>query len=227
MKYKLILTFFILLLSTTDISATDGALFEFNLYQEDPASGDKVLLYVDSTEVEENTIISGFIGPFSVELELTEIDSVKVHFLMHLITLGPKAENHAKTYAVEYGLPARIDDINGKNDTKYIFDIIPLKKIDIDSSRCGYNHRQKEDFTFQPTANFDIYYVPSTLADFFYDSIKELLETNFRKYKAKFNLNMPGKTLILCSPLSDTFGYLGYAVWNGYRPDPEYFLCYL
>lgn len=200
MKHKLILTFFILLLSTTDISATDGALFKFNLYQEDPASGDKVLLYVDSTEVEENTIISGFIGPFSVELELTEIDSVKVHFLIHLITLGPKAENHAKTYAVEYGLPARIDDINGKNDTKYIFDIIPLKKIDIDSSRCRYNHRQKEDFTFQPTANFDIYYVPSTLADFFYDSIKELLETNFRKYKAKFNLNMPGKTLIYVPP---------------------------
>ena len=200
MNYKLILTFVIILLISANVSATDGALFKFNLYQQDPATGDKILLYVDSTEVAEHTIISGFIGPFSVELEVTEIDSVKVHFLMHLITLGPKAENHAETYAVEYGLPARIEDINSKNNSKYIFDIIPMKMIEIDSSRCGYNHRTKKDFTFQPTANFDIYYVPSTLGDFFFDSIKELLEANFRKYKAKFNLNMPGKTLIYVPP---------------------------
>lgn len=198
MRYLLIFVFAFLI--NCSVSAVDGALFKFNLYQSDSVSGKDILLYSDSTEVEKDKTMSGFIGPLSIEIELQDVDSQKVYFLTHLITLGPVTSNFAESYTVEYGLPARIDNIKAKNDLRYRVDIIPVHKAEIDSSRCSYNHRSKNDFTYQPSAHFDIYFVQNTLGDYFYDSIKELLEKNFRQYKAAFNLTMPGKTSIYVPP---------------------------
>lgn len=200
MKNHLILILLFLLILSGSVAAHDGARIKFDVFQHDPVNQNDHMIYSDSAEVEVGRIISGFIGPFSIDLELLAADSVRAEFNSQIVTLGPTANTFAKHYTVEYTLPARIEPIEGKNKTQYLLIITPLAPIDIDTSICPYDHHNKDDFMTKPTAHTDISYVPSSLGDFYFDSIKELMETSYRQYRAFLNLNIPGKTHIYISP---------------------------
>ena len=200
MKKQIISVLLLLLITTGSIFAVDGALIKFDIYQYDSANDRNHLTYSDSAQVMVGKVITGFIGPLSVDLELLAADSVRTHFNTHLVTLGPTANTYSKNFGVEYRLPARIEKIEGKNKSLYTLVITPLSYKDIDSSFCTFDHRVKDNFSVKPTAHTDIYYVPSSLGDFYWGSIKELMEASYRQYKEFLNLNIPGKAHIYISP---------------------------
>ncbi len=180
--------------------AAEGVLFKFDIYQIDKSNDTKHLIYSDSSDIVVGSTITGFIGPFSLDIELLTADTIKTTFNAHVITLGTSANTYSKSFSVEYELPARFEQIAGKNKTEYMLVISPMSyKPDIDV-HCSYSHHKKKDFSVKPTAHTEIYYVPSSLGDFYWDSVKEIMESNYRLFRDFLNLNIPGKIHIYIPP---------------------------
>ncbi len=183
--------------------AEDALECELSVYQTDSLNGD-VLLLADTSSFVKGVPVTGFLLSFSLDLEVQEIDSARAAFITHVITLGPPANTYSRSFAVEYGLPARLENIKGKKGANYNLVITPLKKTDVDTSDCNFYHNRQGDFKFNPTAHMDIYFVPNSLGDYYWNLVKGLHETEYRMFKSIFNLNLPGKhKLFLCPcPLS-------------------------
>ena len=197
---RLSLIFLFLLVFCSHGITADGVKCTLSAYQYDSTADKNLLLLSDTVSFLTGITSSGFIGPASIEIEVLSVDSVKTNFNLHIVTLGASAETYSRSYSVEYGLPARVDNIHGKNNSVYSYVLTPLEKVDIDTSICNYNHRAKGDFTFRPTAYTDLYYVPSSLGDFYWDIVKGLIETNYRQFMSFANFNLPGKTQVYLYP---------------------------
>jgi len=186
---------------TATASLADNAVeCLLKVYQYDTVSEKDVLLYVDSVTLLKEVQASGFLLAFSTDLEIKDFDSLKTTFQVHVVTLGPIANTYSRSFTVEYGLPARLDNIMGKNDAAYSLVIEPVKTVTVNESWCPYNHRIKNNFDFTPTANTDIFYVPNSLGDYYWDSVKELMEKQYRSFRSLFNFNLPGKYSIYLYP---------------------------
>jgi len=181
-------------------AAADPAVeFSFEVFQHDAQDNRDVLLFADTNQILPNLTTTGFMISFSIEIEVTEIDSNQTAFSVYIVGLGPNAYNNSRNFTVEYGLPAYMRDIEGKNDSKYTLKLVPIRQSDYNRALCDFNHRDRSDFEFLPTAHTDIYYVKNSLGDFYFDAAKELFETQYRTYKQLFNFNLPGKyTIYLC-----------------------------
>jgi len=204
-RYKEIMTriiAFVLLgglLFGSSAHAVDGLECVLSVRQYDQMTSRSVLLYADTVELVKGVSAVGAITAFSVELQVTETDSSQASFLAHIVTIGQPAANYSRSFRVEYGLPARIDHIEGKGDAEYSFEILPLGRVDIDTTYCDYLHTSEDDFKFDPTAHLDIYYVPFTLGDFYWNTVKGLMEPEYRRFRDLNKFNLPGKyTLFLC-----------------------------
>ncbi len=197
-KYLLILIILSLIAGNT--FAADGVLFKIDIFQIKISDSTKHLVYSDTVDIVVKKTITGFVGPFSLDIELLSADTLKSTFNIHVITLGTSAKTYSKSYTAEYSLPATIKDIEGKNNSKYLLEVSPLSYNPDVEIYCQYDHRVKGDFFFKPTAYTEIYYVTSTLGDFYWDSIKELMESNYRLFRNFLNLNIPGKIYIYVPP---------------------------
>ncbi len=181
------------------IHAEEGIKCAFEIYQYDSTRQQDILLYADTAQFVRDIPSSGFILAFSTELHFTQVDSNRSSFTVHLVTLGPPARTYARSFTVEHGLPVRIN-ITGKKAASYTLVIRPLAMIDIDTSACAFDHHVKGTFRFDPSAHMDIYYVPNSLGDFYWDAFKDLFEQQYRLSKSLFNLNLPGKYYIYLCP---------------------------
>jgi tetratricopeptide (TPR) repeat protein len=180
--------------------AEEGVEFAFEVFQYDSTEKKDVLLFSDTAMVLKNVTATGFLVAFSVEVQVTQADSNRAAFEMHLVTLGPPAHTYSRSFTAEYGLPAAIGSIIGKGSTQYSFVTIPLSPVDIDTSACSFNHREQGTFNFDPTAHMDIYYVPHSLGDYYWDSVKDLFERDYRLFKSLLNFSLPGKYHIFLCP---------------------------
>ncbi|MFQ5453663.1 MAG: hypothetical protein ACE5D6_05700, partial [Candidatus Zixiibacteriota bacterium] len=120
--------------------AVDGVECQINIYQFDKKLQKDILTFADTNNFAINIPRSGFIGPLSVEIDVIEVDSAKVNFNIHVITLGPLANTYTRNFLVEHSLPAKICGIKGKNDALYTLVVTPLSKIDIDTTTCSFQH---------------------------------------------------------------------------------------
>jgi len=180
--------------------AEEGIEFTFEVYQHDSTKQKDVLLFSDTAVALKNITATGFLVAFSVEVQVTQVDSNQAAFEVHLVTLGPPAHTYSRSFTVEYGLPAAIDSIAGKGAARYSFVAMPLSPVDIDTSVCAFNHREQGTFSFDPTAHMDIYYVPNSLGDYYWDSVKDLFERDYRLFKSLLNFSLPGKYHIFLCP---------------------------
>ena len=198
-----IIACFILILTVCfgNVALADNAVrFTFEVYQHDAVNDKQVRLVSDTAQLLEGIRAYGFLVNFSVEVEITRVDSNKVFFNAHVFTLTPQADAVARSFQVEYGLPARIDNLSGKNGTVFSILITPLEKSEQDSFPCTWIHYQADNFKFEPTAYTDLYYVENTFGDFYWNSIKGLLEERFRLFRDLNNFNLPGKYSVFLCP---------------------------
>ncbi|MEW6412470.1 MAG: hypothetical protein AB1483_08370 [Candidatus Zixiibacteriota bacterium] len=180
-------------------SAADGVQCRLTVSQYDTQTESYALLFEDSATFAKDTPASGLVGPFSVEVRFTGIDSASVQFSAQVITLGPPVNTYSRAFLMEYSLPARIDDIEVKNGSRYNLVITPLKKVETDDD-CDYSHRTYQTFSVLPAAFMDIYYVPTTLADFHAHAVREYLDIAYRRFQVFAGFTLPGKTSVYLCP---------------------------
>lgn len=196
---KLLVTILIVvLLMVASVAATDGVKFDISVFQTD-SLGEQHLLLTDTATIVKDVSATGFLLTFSTDIEVHEVDSNHCVFSVHLVTLGASAHTYARMFTAEYGLPARINDIKGKNDTRYSLVLSPLEPVVMEPERCEFDHQVRGTFKFNPTAHLDVYFIPHSLGDFYFETVKGLMEFEYRQFKEIFNLNLPGKhKLFLC-----------------------------
>jgi len=182
------------------VRAERGVECALAVYQFDSTTTEDVLLFADTTLFAEGVVSSAFLLAFSVEVDVEEIDSAAVKFTLHLLTLGPKADTYSHSFLVEYGLPARAGPLRVKDGGIYSLVLTPLKSVKIDPDGCEFDHRRKGAFKFEPTAYTDLHYVPGSLADFYWLSIKNLMEMEYRRFRSWLNFSLPGKYQIFLCP---------------------------
>ena len=187
-------------LPRAETSASTGVECELSISQVDTVRSQDVLLYCDTVEFVTGMPASGFLLAFSVDVNFTETDSVGTAFTVHVVTLGPPVNTYSRSFVVEYGLPAEIRGIRGKGLTDYGLALKPLRAIELDTSLCSFNHRAEGVFTFTPSANMDIYYVPNSLGDFYWATARGILEEHYRGFQALCNFSLPGKYNIYLCP---------------------------
>lgn len=136
---------------------------------------------------------------FSLDLRVEKADSQAVEFTAHLVTYGSNPYNFANRFKIEYGLPARIENIPGKGNSFYQILLSPRKITDDVGISCQFDPDLSGQFNVDPTNNFDIYYIKYSLADYHWNNIKNYLEAEFTRFREAFELAAPGKmNLYLC-----------------------------
>lgn len=186
-------------LAPTVAVAVDAVDFDLRIYQMDPGTGRDRLLYSDTTTIVHGIPAHGFVLFMSVDIELTSADTSQASFLIHTVTLSDIPHNVARSFTAEYGLQARIDNIRGKKDSTYSLRVAPLHRKQVDTTGCGYNHRSAGTFKVDPTAYTDIYFVPQTLADFYWNSVKGLVDERYQLFRDINHFTTAGKySFYLC-----------------------------
>ncbi|MDH3890722.1 MAG: hypothetical protein OEV49_06525 [candidate division Zixibacteria bacterium] len=179
------------------------------VYQTDEATSENHLLFADTNRFVTGMPVSGFLLTFSVDIELESFDTTGCEFSLHIITLGPTANTYSRNFKVEYGLPARIENIQGKGSSRYRFEFTPLQSFETDSAWCSYSHRQVGVFNIEPSAHLDIHYLPNTLGDFYWGAAKGILEEHYTRIQTLYNFTLPGKYDIYLCPC-----YIPSVIWD-------------
>ena len=115
----------IVALAVKPAMGADGLECLISVYQQD-ANNKDVRLFLDSVTLVKEIPASGFLMGVSVDIKLTAVDSLRASFDIHVVTLGLPGKNAARRFDVEYGLPARISEIEVKPGAFYTVEVKPL-----------------------------------------------------------------------------------------------------
>ncbi|MBD3258692.1 hypothetical protein GF377_09690, partial [candidate division GN15 bacterium] len=188
-----------MLVAAQPAKAVEGARFELMIHQHDTVEDRYVPLYRDSIDLVRGMPATGFLTCLSIDVTLVKVDSAGTRFQVHVYTLAEQPANYAQQYTVEYGLPARLDSLIGKGGNAYRLTMTPVEMLDIDTSLCGFRTTEVGDFKVDPSAYVNIHYVPNTLADYYWNSVRGMLNERFEKFKEMNRFTLPGRyELFLC-----------------------------
>ena len=224
---RLILIALLCTCPTVAVLAADGIEFDLRISQQS-AEAATVLLLADTITVIHQMTATGFFANLSLDVDVLSTDSTRIRFRVHAVTLAPKPENLSRDFEAEFGVPARFDNIAGKNDSRLSLSLTPLQKVSVDTAGCGYSQLVPGTFRKDPAAYFDIHFVPQTLADFYWNSISSLIDERYREFRDLNKFGLPGKYEIFLAPCQirsvlwdDRFGTMvdptratAYAVFN-------------
>nr|MBN2278843.1 hypothetical protein [candidate division Zixibacteria bacterium] len=181
-------------------AAPNGVEFELIVRQK-PAALDKYFeITRDTVQAVIGRRLYTSLVNMTLDLNIETADSQSVTFTGHLVTIGRDPFNLGERYRIEFNLPARMDNIPGKNGSVYQLLISPRHHVDIDTVLCPYDPGRDGDFKMDPSSHFNIYYVPGSLADHFWNNIKNYLEADITQFRHALDINAPGKIDLHIAP---------------------------
>ncbi|MEE9442051.1 MAG: tetratricopeptide repeat protein [candidate division Zixibacteria bacterium] len=170
--------------------------------REQNSDGDYVLIYKKNIDVYEGIKNTSFHVNFTIDLTANSRGDSLYECEFSLYTLGPQPQNLFKKFHSHAGGIYFVEDVRGKNNTVYRVGISPLaidSVSDIDQT-CDYDYHADGVWNFDPSANFDFYYVPRTLGDVRWNLLREYVETTYKEFKKIFEQGFPGKVNYFFAP---------------------------
>lgn len=187
--------------STAGQPASPARAVEFAIRVEQiDLSGNPVPLITDTVVAVDGVATSGFFPPLSIDLTVRSADSERVAFDVQASTFSVRVDRSSKQFRVEYGLPASIGPLTGKQKSVYQLKIVPLARTTVDTTGCSFNLGKGGQFRAEPTAHTDLWYVDQTLGDFQWMNYKGLFESRFDRLDSVLHLAIPGKYQVYLSP---------------------------
>lgn len=168
-----------------------------------------------------------FIINFTLDLTVAINDSGNFDCEISLFTLGPQTQTFFKKFQSEPGGVYFVNNIRGKENVEYRVGISPVSIGGENSSEdiCDFDFRRDGVWNFDPSAHFDFYFVPQSLADARWNLLRDFMEKNFKDYKELFQITFPGKINCFLSPC-----ILPQVTWDtrmGYAIDPPRANCFV
>ncbi len=189
--------------------------------------GSFVLIEKKNYPIDEGVKNTSFIVNFTLDLTMDYNDSGYFDCQLSLFTLGPLSQTFFKQFQSEPGGVYFISNIRGKENVEYRVGISPVSIDTAGASdeECGYDFRQDGVWNFDPSAHFDFYFVPQSLADARWNLLRDFMEKNFKDYKELFQIAFPGKINCFLSPC-----ILPQVTWDrrmGFAIDPPRSNCFV
>jgi len=190
-------------------------------------SADFVLIEKRDFAVTEGVKNTAFMVNFTLDLTATYNDSGFFNCTLSVFTLGPQAQTYFKRFQSQPGGVYFINSIRGKANIEYR---VGISLLSIDSTAhsdnaCDYDFRRDGVWNFDPSAHFDLYFVPKSLADARWNMLRDFLESNYKDFKELFQFDFPGKINCFLSPC-----VLPQVTWDkrmGYAIDPPRSNCFM
>ncbi len=222
---KIIIGLFIFLFISQTAFAARDILLELTVRQENDEGKYQLIEKRDLT-LAEGKKVTTFITNFTIDFIIEYNDNGLYKCEFSLYTLGPRAQNLFKKFQSQEGGVFFIDNVRGKNGITYRVGLSPLA---VDSSiseedLCQFDYHTDGVWKFDPSANFDFYFVPQTLGDARWNMLRDYVEINYKQFKKKFEPGFPGKINYFFSPCQ-----LREVIWDkraGYAIDPPRSNCF-
>jgi hypothetical protein len=170
---------------------------------------------------------TAFIVNFTLDFTVNYNDSGLFECELSLFTLGPHAQTFFKKFQSGPGGVYFINNIRSKENVEYRVGISPVSidSTQTDGDECDFDFRKDGVWNFDPSAHFDFYFVPQSLADARWNLLRDFMEKNFKDYKELFQITFPGKINCFLSPC-----ILPQVTWDGrmgYAIDPPRANCFV
>ncbi len=174
--------------------------------------------------VDSNTVIVpqgeevyGLQGNFGIYLLPHGMDSNSVKLQYQLATMGTNVRQRSAIVNVEFGVPVVIDSIPGKSDSYYRALLTP-RPTEV-TFECREGIGNPTSWPSDPSAFFEFYYVPNSLADAHWNMLRDFLEKEYKTVHEQFDFHFPGKVhYYFCPCQVETIDYergLGFAINPG------------
>lgn len=199
--------------------------FEVTVRERNANDSQYVLIEKKLFQVREGVKTSVFVVNFTLDITANEDDSGDVACQFSLFTLGPQTQTFFKEFKSKPGGIYFLENVRGKEGTQYRIGIAPLSiNTAAAEEECGYDFRAEGTWNFDPSANFDIYFVPRTLGDARWNMLRDFIEISYKDFKKLYQLSFPGKINYFLAPCQ-----LPEVVWDkrmGYAIDPPRANCF-
>ncbi len=195
--------------------------FDITVREKDPENDSLYVLIEDKLiQVQEGIKTTAFIVNFTIDLTASCDDSAYFDCNFSLFTLGPQAQTFFKKFRSQPGGIYFLENIRGKEETLYRVGVSPISvdSVEVNAEDCDFDFREDGVWDFDPSAHFDFYFIPKSLADARWNLLRDFVEINFKDFKEVFQLSFPGKINCFLSPC-----LLPEVVWDqrmGYAIDP-------
>jgi len=113
----------------SQLKADEAVRFELIVRQRPALVDNYYEIRRDTVDIIVGQSLYSLIVNMSLDIKVEKADSQSVEFTNHLTTIGKTPYNFAERYKVEYNLPARVENIPGKNGSLYQLLISPRKLI--------------------------------------------------------------------------------------------------
>jgi len=189
------LLFFLLIVASSSMAQTGHEVLslEIKFVQIPEQTGIKPQTVIcDTFNLVRAEEISGVFGNLSLDMTYNGIRENLVSFEFTRISFPPGGITKFRKVKMPFGTPYIEDSVLTKGNHFYRALYTPL-----DTSReeivCEYDHRKENDFYSDPSSDFDIYFIPNSLADFHWNQIRDFMENEMDKFYKVFNFTQPGK----------------------------------
>jgi tetratricopeptide (TPR) repeat protein len=199
--------------------------FEVTVRERTAADSQYVLIEKKQFQVYEGFKTSVFMVNFTLDMTADGDTAGDVKCQFSLFTLGPQTQTFFKEFTSKPGGIYFLENVRGKEGSSYRIGIAPLSFSPATSEEdCNYDFRSDGVWNFDPSANFDIYFVPRTLGDARWNMLRDFIEISYKDFKQLYQLSFPGKINYFLAPCQ-----LPEVVWDtrmGYAIDPPRSNCF-
>ncbi|MDD4050417.1 MAG: tetratricopeptide repeat protein [candidate division Zixibacteria bacterium] len=227
MKARFALVGMILVTALLAGNAFSSRLVDFEVTVRERSANDSQYILIEKKlfQIHEGVRTSVFMVNFTLDITANEDDSGDVACQFSLFTLGPQTQTFFKEFKSRPGGIYFLDNVRGKEGAQYRIGIAPLSFSPITAEdECAYDFRSEGTWNFDPSANFDIYFVPRTLGDARWNMLRDFIEISYKDFKQLYQLSFPGKINYFLTPCQ-----LPEVVWDkrmGYAIDPPRSNCF-
>jgi tetratricopeptide (TPR) repeat protein len=154
--------------------------------------------------------IEAFSGNLSLEIEYIGTSDSLAEMNITQISLPPYGKTRVEKIRSPLQVPYIVDSALVKENSVYRA-LFTALKYDSVTVTCEYDHAREDDFYFDPSGDFDLYFVPNSLGDFHWNKIRDYLEYELDNFYKVFNFTQPGKSNYFLYPCPTPF----YADYRG------------
>lgn len=143
-----------------------------------PVATDTVLVPLDG-------ILTSRLANVVTDLSVLSFTEDGVDLRIEMITSGPNSQKYFRTFTVPFGIPVIVDSVVVKNGSIFRLLISPLEIVE-SGNDCEYDPSDPDVFTSDPAPHFQMYFVPFSLGDYHWNSVREYIENEIGKLKKTY-----------------------------------------
>jgi tetratricopeptide (TPR) repeat protein len=179
-----------LLLTAGTVGAEDAVQIEISLLQKLTEDSEAVTVATDTLTVPHDLTVTARIGNVVFDLAVLSHSEETATLRIEMITSGPSSKRAFRTYNVPFGLPAIVDSVIVKRKSFYRASLKPLGMVESEID-CEHDSADSTAFTSDPAPHFQMYFVPQSLGDYHWNTLRGYLELEYKELDKFYRFDDP------------------------------------